>query len=204
MGAVLSTRQLCASHYRLLASMFRAAVLLLYRLLLRSCVYWLYLKPWSVNTDSNRWIAEALCPHIDKVLPPAFRAPHAFGNLATLRGCNYPPALMSVDDREKYDGQFNQLIDQLRQKRTVLVGHNVFLDLVYFYTFFFGPLPDLVKDFQQIIEYLFPMVFDTKYLADKINDNSSSYNSSLEDLDRELSELPLPIIGTLDYISPYN
>lgn len=145
-------------------------------------------------TRLYRWIAEALCPHVDKVLPPDYRAPHAYGNLAALGGYNYPPVLMTDLDREEYDAQFSELIGQLRQKRTVLVGHNVFLDLVYFYSCFFGPLPERVENFQHIFGYLFPMVFDTKYLTDKINDNSSSYNSSLEDLDRELSELPLPII----------
>ncbi len=128
------------------------------------------------------------------MLPPDYRAPHAYGDLAALRGCNYPPVLMTDIDREDHDASFKALIVRLRQKRTVLVGHNVFLDLVYFYSCFFGPLPERVEDFQQIFGYLFPMVFDTKYLADKINDNSSSYNSSLEDLDRELSQLPLPII----------
>ena len=72
---------------------------------------------------------------------------------------------------------------------------SVFLDLIYFYSCFFGTLPDRAEDFQHIMKHLFPMIFDTKYLADKINNNSASYNSSLEDLDRELSELPLPTIG---------
>jgi len=71
---------------------------------------------------------------------------------------------------------------------------SVFLDLIYFYSCFFGPLPDRVEDFQHTMNRLFPMVFDTKYLADKVN-NSVTYNSSLQDLDQELSRLPLPTIG---------
>lgn len=100
----------------------------------------------------------------------------------------------STEDRAEYDTRFDDLMTRIHRKRTVIVGHNVFLDLVYFYTCFFGPLPTLVEDFQQMISFLFPMVFDTKYLADKVNNNSSSYNSSLQDLDRELSGLALPII----------
>ena len=82
-------------------------------------------------------------------------------------------------------------------KHTVLVGHNLFLDLVYFYSTFFGPLPDRVGDFQHIIAGLFPLIFDTKYLADTINNNSPLYKSSLEELDHELSKLPVPVIGRL-------
>ena len=73
---------------------------------------------------------------------------------------------------------------------------SLFIDLIYFYNCFFGRLPDRVEDFQDVTSKIFAMVFDTKYLADKINDNSASYNSSLQDLDRELSKLTSPVIGT--------
>lgn len=99
-----------------------------------------------------RWIAEALCPNVNELLPEK----------------HVPP---------------------------VLVGHNVFLDLIYFYTCFFGSLPDRVEDFQLVMGRLFPLIFDTKYLADIIQDNSTSYNSSLAELDRELSMDTRPLIG---------
>ena len=54
-----------------------------------------------------------------------------------------------------------------------------------------------MEDFQHKVAELFSMVFDTKYLADKINNNSATYNSSLEGLDRELSKLAVPIIGAV-------
>ena len=79
---------------------------------------------------------------------------------------------------------------------------SIFIDLIYFYSCFFGPLPDSVDDFQHLMKHVFPMVFDTKYLADNLNKNSGSYNSSLEDLDRELSYLPQPVIGKLLYPIP--
>lgn len=150
-----------------------------------------------VSQIGLRWIAEGMCPHVDNVLPQEYIAPNAYGNLERLRGCNYPLAPAADDDRESYDANFTELISRFSRKRTVLVGHNIFLDLVYFYSCFFGSLPNRVEDFQQIMGYLFPMVFDTKYLADKINNNSATYNSSLEDLDRELAKLPSPIIGAL-------
>ena len=142
-----------------------------------------------------RWLAEAMCPDVDEVLPKERVPPFASGNLAALS--NSMHQVDSTDeDREAYMLQFAELCEILREKRTVLVGHNLFLDLIYFYTFFFGPLPDRVEDFQKTIARLFPLVFDTKYLADKINDNSPLYKSSLQELDQELSKLPVPVIGT--------
>ena len=92
--------------------------------------------------------------------------------------------------------QFDELLSTLKTKRTILVGHNLFLDLIYFFTCFFGCLPARVEGFQAIVAQVFPLVFDTKYLADKINDNSPLYKSSLDEIDQELSKLPIPTIGT--------
>ena len=92
---------------------------------------------------------------------------------------------------------FDEVISTLKKKGTILVGHNIFLDLVYFLNCFFGGLPERVEDFQNIVAQLCPLVFDTKYLADKINDNSPLYKSSLNDIDQELSKLPTPAIGTV-------
>ena len=54
-----------------------------------------------------------------------------------------------------------------------------------------------MEGFQTIVAQAFPLVFDTKYLADKINDNSPLYKSSLNEIDQELSKLPIPTIGTI-------
>ena len=140
-----------------------------------------------------RWIAEALCPAIDKELSEERCPPNAFGNLADVIPW-FPPLIPTADeDSERYRNQHAEILCQ--ERGTFLVGHNVFLDLIYFYTCFFGPLPDRVEDFQRIIGRLFNMVFDTKYLADTVEGNSNSYNSSLQDVDRQLSELPFPVIG---------
>lgn len=142
-----------------------------------------------------RWLAEAMCPDVDNVLPKGRVPPFASGNLAALATSTYPPMDMTEEEKEAHGLRFAELCNTLKEKRTVLVGHNLFLDLIYLYTFFFGPLPDRVEGFQKTIAQLFPLVFDTKYLADKINDNSPLYKSSLQEIDQELSKLPLPIIG---------
>lgn len=47
--------------------------------------------------------------------------------------------------------------EALESRPTVLVGHNLFVDLVCFYRTFIGPLPNLVEDFQRAIHALFPL-----------------------------------------------
>ena len=141
-----------------------------------------------------RWLAEAMCPDVDKVLTKERVPPFASGSLAKL-AFSTCPADATEEEREAHTLRFEELCGILKEKRTVLVGHNLFLDLIYFYTFFFGPLPDRVEGFQKTVAQLFPLVFDTKYLADKINNNSPLYRSSLQEIDQELSKLPLPIIG---------
>ena len=143
-----------------------------------------------------RWLAEAICPDVEKVLSKDRVPPFASGNLAALAALTCPSLDVTDEERESHTLRFAELCTTLKEKRTVLVGHNLFLDLIYFYTFFFGPLPDRVEGFQKTIAQLFPLVFDTKYLADKINDNSPLYKSSLQEIDQELSKLPVPIIGT--------
>lgn len=116
-----------------------------------------------------------------------------------LAGLDPKEFLIYVDGRqEDVTRQVKNLQVRLRGKRTVLVGHNVLLDLMYFYKCFFGALPDCVEDFQRVIHELFPIVIDTKYLATHNRDNPAMANSSLEQLDVELSKLPfdkVPVIG---------
>ena len=117
------------------------------------------------------------------------------GNLAAIESYNLQPVKSeSKVLREQYKGLF----DRLRAKRTILVGHNVFIDLIYFYACFFGKLPRSVNDFEHRMHELFPRIIDTKYLATHGNDNPALSKSSLEELDEQLSSLtPAPVIGKL-------
>ncbi|KAI9872401.1 MAG: hypothetical protein M1830_001690 [Pleopsidium flavum] len=98
-------------------------------------------------------------------------------------------------DPEATSRHFDQIKDQLKGHRTVLVGHNMFTDLVNFYKCFLGQLPDRVEDFQRTMHKLFPMIIDTKYLATH-NCGSISPKSSLEEIEEDLREMFVPLIET--------
>lgn len=93
---------------------------------------------------------------------------------------------------EKYQGLF----DRLKSKKTILVGHNIFTDLIYFYSSFLGQLPNKVDDFENRIHEIFPTIIDTKFLATQHIANPALSRSSLEELDEDLAKLiPAPVIG---------
>ena len=106
----------------------------------------------------------------------------------------------SISGPKAVERQFTELKARLKEKRTILVGHNLFMDIMYFYRSFFGTLPDRLEDFQDTINKLFPVIVDTKYLATH-NNHGKLAKSSLEELDFELRQdadvhqLPQPVIG---------
>ncbi|KAL8653242.1 MAG: hypothetical protein Q9226_003925 [Calogaya cf. arnoldii] len=105
-----------------------------------------------------------------------------------------PDSLIPADENKKASmiSHFNSLRSRLKGQSTVLVGHNLFLDLIYLYACFFGPLPDRVEDFQRIIHSLFPRIIDTKYLATHDDPDTAGFN--LEELDRMLHPQAQPVI----------
>ncbi len=114
------------------------------------------------------------------------------GDLTGINADNFGPVTESR--KGPLTSKFNSVRSRLRGHSTVLVGHNLFLDLMYLYACFFGPLPDKVEDFQRIIHDLFPRIIDTKYLAAHNDPGTTSFN--LEELDRLLSQQAQPVIGT--------
>ncbi|KAL8636251.1 MAG: hypothetical protein Q9228_006332 [Teloschistes exilis] len=112
-----------------------------------------------------------------------------------LSGIDAYGSVSTVGDKsDVVSSRLNNLRKQLMGQSTVLVGHNLFLDLIYFYACFFGPLPDRVEDFQKVIHEIFPRIIDTKYLATHSLDNPALARSSLEELDAELSKQEQPAI----------
>ncbi|OQO13579.1 hypothetical protein B0A48_01808 [Cryoendolithus antarcticus] len=68
-------------------------------------------------------------------------------------------------DMDEYNAHFHRAEFKLRSRPRVMVGHNCFLDLVYIYRTFIGPLPDSVDEFSKLMHKHWPLIVDTKYMA---------------------------------------
>jgi poly(A)-specific ribonuclease len=98
-------------------------------------------------------------------------------------------------DEHDFTNRFNRYAANLKMKRPVLVGHNLFTDLVYLYQSFIGPLPDSVSEFRIRIHDLFPTIVDTKYLATH-NCGNINPSSSLEQTEEAVRNQQIPKIET--------
>lgn len=126
-----------------------------------------------------RWVAEALVG----------------GDLTGLESGMFAPLMPQLINSTVTMQEFSDGVkERLKANPPVLVGHNMFTDLIYFCRCFLGPLPDTVEEFQAMVHRFFPVVIDTKYLA---THDCGSINpaSSLENLTQDLSNLPSPHIG---------
>jgi poly(A)-specific ribonuclease len=88
---------------------------------------------------------------------------------------------------------FDALKLKLKEKDHVLVGHNLFTDLIFLYNTFFGPLPEKVEDFQEIIHRLFPVILDTKYVNTE-GDNAMSGRENLKEILTPYLKTHIPLI----------
>lgn len=126
-----------------------------------------------------RWIAEAL----------------AGGDLSDLEPTAFK-ALMAKFEEPSFT--LKELSDRLKKRlvenQPILIGHNSFTDMVFFYRCFLGPLPDTVEEFTFLIHQTFPMLIDTKYLATHDCDAMNAA-SSLEELNMTLVKISSPKIG---------
>ncbi|USP77590.1 uncharacterized protein yc1106_04864 [Curvularia clavata] len=127
-----------------------------------------------------RWVFEALAKDGDF-------------NRIDLLSLAQPTGMADVDDKCKR--RFDQAILSLKTKKPVLVGHNMFTDIVYLYRTFVGELPDTLDGFQDAIHDLFPKIIDTKYLA-TFAEGDLNASPTLQDIAQGLSNQPLPEIIT--------
>jgi poly(A)-specific ribonuclease len=100
------------------------------------------------------------------------------------------PAFTDVESVKK---ELQELKGNLKKRSHVLVGHNLFTDLIFIYKTFIGPLPDTVTGFNNCIHALFPQVIDTKYLATH-EGGSMHTKSTLKDLCDELKDRAMPFM----------
>lgn len=126
-----------------------------------------------------RWIAEAL----------------AGGDLSALEPSTFDGFLGDVQHPSITAKSLSERLKRrLKENRPILVGHNSFTDMVFFYKCFLGPLPDKVEDFISLIHQTFPLMMDTKYLATQDCD-AMNPSSSLEELNKTLAKIKIPKIG---------
>ncbi|KAJ6164821.1 hypothetical protein N7470_003493 [Penicillium chermesinum] len=123
-----------------------------------------------------RWLVEAL----------------AGADLSGLKAGDFASLLTRVTEpRFTLDEIASRVKSRVKENRAILVGHNCFMDLVFLYRCFVGPLPDTLEKFQALIHDVFPFVMDTKYLATH-DGNLDNTNSSLEGISSTLAKIPAP------------
>ncbi|KAK0248125.1 hypothetical protein LTS09_016708 [Friedmanniomyces endolithicus] len=96
-------------------------------------------------------------------------------------------------DLDEYRSQFHRAHEVMRGNPRKLVGHNCFLDFVYIYRAFIGPLPDTVEEYQQKLHTLWFTIVDTKYMSTH-NCGDISPASSLEQIAEQLDGQKEPVI----------
>ncbi|KAH4202979.1 hypothetical protein HBI49_140010 [Parastagonospora nodorum] len=132
----------------------------------------------QVNRQSGfRWVFEALAQgNLDHAEPL-----YVAGNITA----------DSHNVRDRYD----RAVERLRTRQPVLVGHNMFTDIVYLYRTFVGELPDTLQGFRDAIHKEFPKIVDTKYLATHAEGDLNA-SPTLQEIAEGLTKQPLPDIVT--------
>ncbi|KAI4722023.1 CAF1-domain-containing protein [Aureobasidium sp. EXF-10727] len=142
-----------------------------------------------VRQTGFRWIVEALCGN-----PPEAIDVRSFATT--------PGGVPGFVDLDMLKSRFNRAKHMIRNKKTALFGHNLFLDLIYFYRTFIGALPDTVDEFASLIHELFPIIVDTKYMATH-NCGDINPQSSLEQIAEKLAEQQKPSVTTHEQYNKY-
>lgn len=83
---------------------------------------------------------------------------------------------------------------QNKHGRPPIVGHNLFLDLIYLWQCFYGDLPDQVEEFTQLLHDKFPMLIDTKYIFTHECGDMNQV-ASLDIIDQACKHITKPEIG---------
>lgn len=97
---------------------------------------------------------------------------------------NKPTDLAKQRDAIANAKGFLEVVEWMVTSRKPIVGHNLILDLVQLINQFMEPLTDDYNSFKQTCNSLFPLIYDTKFMAHAILDPDSLTNnqSRLNDL----------------------
>ncbi|KLJ06265.1 hypothetical protein EMPG_10306 [Blastomyces silverae] len=140
---------------------------------------WRALRERIAQQMGFRWIVEGMVGGDLSTMDPRAFLPY-ISNSATV-------------DAKALSDYCDDLRSKLKSRQPVLVGHNLFTDLINFYKCFIGNLPDRIEDFKEAIHSLFPLVIDTKYMATH-NCSSVMPSSSLAEINDNLAKRKTPKI----------
>jgi len=103
---------------------------------------------------------------------------------------------------QAFENRVAEIRKALESAPRVLVGHNCFMDLAFIYRYFYGPLPDTVEEFQEVLHTVFPMIVDTKYLSTSGPDAHHFRSSQLSQIEEALSTDETPVFGMKSLLYP--
>lgn len=72
---------------------------------------------------------------------------------------------MEIANLVDYELGFTLVVQELVRFKKPLVGHNLFLDMLYLYQQFINDLPPTFEDFVADFQNYFPVVYDTKCMG---------------------------------------
>lgn len=138
-----------------------------------------------------RYIIEALAggQYLDEIEPKWF--------------CITETGASKLIDVEATKKEISELQEALGKKNQVIVGHNLFTDLIFIYKTFIADLPDSIEEFQERIHQLFPQIIDTKYLSTH-EGGSMRANSSLKDMCDMMADQPWPLVTLAEEHNGYS
>lgn len=103
-----------------------------------------------------------------------------------VEGAKNAPIAILEDNLIAYLLGFLHVIKLLETHKKPIVGHNMFLDMLFLHNQFIGPLPDSYTMFKKNINSVFPTIFDTKYISHamskKLTFSESWKSNALQDL----------------------
>lgn len=85
---------------------------------------------------------------------------------------------------------FSRVIQKITESKKMVVGHNMVLDIAHTLNQFCGPLPDNYNDFKAMTQEVFPIILDTKLMANTIPFKDEITKSTLEGMMETLSKMP--------------
>ena len=85
---------------------------------------------------------------------------------------------------------FSKVIHKITESQKIVVGHNMFLDILYTIQQFVSPLPEDYEEFKEVMKTSLPKFLDTKLMALTPPLKEDIPNSTLEDLVKILDQAP--------------